>query len=176
MKHLPDVTLVCVDTINYGKAIDAIRKSLEHITPARTILFTDIDLDDKFDVVKIPTIKSKDEYSEFIIKNLSKYITTSHVLVIQADGYVINGDAWNDEFLQYDYIGAPWLYLDGRNVGNGGFSLRSRRLQDIVATDDFIKYVCPEDEAIGRLYPATLRKPTESSTLQMPWRIPSHLN
>jgi hypothetical protein len=74
------------------------------------------------------------------------------VLIIQSDGYVLDGSAWNDEFLAYDYIGAPWLYKDHRNVGNGGFSLRSRRLQNILALDNDITITHPEDEVICRLY------------------------
>jgi hypothetical protein len=35
---------------------------------------------------------------------------------------------WTDDFLAYDYIGAPWWYTDGMNVGNGGFCLRSTAL------------------------------------------------
>jgi ADP-heptose:LPS heptosyltransferase len=54
--------------------------------------------------------------------------------------------------LQYDYIGSPWLYTDGKNVGNGGFSLRSRLLQIFLANDEFINASDPEDQAIGRLY------------------------
>jgi hypothetical protein len=159
MRELPEVTLVCVDTVNYGEAIRAILESLKQIKPVRTILFTDIDhLQQDFEIIKIDTIRSKDEYSHFIVKKLGEYISTSHVLVIQADGYVLDGSVWTDEFLKYDYIGAPWLYPDGRNVGNGGFSLRSLRLQEILMDDDYIEYIYPEDEAIGRLYRHYLEK------------------
>ena len=37
------------------------------------------------------------------------------------------------EFLKYDYIGAPWPQFEMRNVGNGGFSLRSKRLIESAA-------------------------------------------
>jgi hypothetical protein len=56
---------------------------------------------------------------------------------VQADGFVIHPESWTDEFLDYDYIGAPWplrkdAYVDPfgvhQRVGNGGFSLRSRKL------------------------------------------------
>jgi ADP-heptose:LPS heptosyltransferase len=94
------------------------------------------------EVVLIPSIRSKEEYSEFIIKELNKYFDTDFVLLVQHDGYVLNGKSWLYEFLNYDYIGAPWLYSDGKNVGNGGFSLRSKKLQDVLAAD----------QAIGRLY------------------------
>lgn len=150
--------MVCVDTLNYGKAVSAIRHSLDQIEPARTIFFTDIVIHDSFEVIKIDTIRSKDEYSHFIVKKLAPYIKTEFVLIIQADGYVLDGSAWTDEFLQYDYIGATWQYQDGRNVGNGGFSLRSLKLHQILHEDDFIKHIYPEDEAIGRLYRGYLEK------------------
>jgi ADP-heptose:LPS heptosyltransferase len=87
-----------------------------------------------------------------MIKELYKYFSTDYVLVIQADGYVLNGKSWLSEFLEYDYVGSPWLYSDGKNVGNGGFSLRSKKLQHALASDDFIFASDPEDQAIGRLY------------------------
>lgn len=153
MTNLPNVTMVIVDCKNYGNAVKAIMKSLEQITPARTIFFTDKEFESsKYDCVKIKPIKSTLEYSEFIMFDLNVHILTSHVLVIQSDGYVLDGSAWTDEFLKYDYIGAPWLYRDNRNVGNGGFSLRSVDLQNILTNDQSIQMAHPEDEVVGRLY------------------------
>jgi ADP-heptose:LPS heptosyltransferase len=104
------------------------------------------------EVFNISPLRSKEEYSHFMIKELYKYFSTDYVLVIQADGYVLNGKSWLSEFLEYDYVGSPWLYSDGKNVGNGGFSLRSKKLQHALASDDFIFASDPEDQAIGRLY------------------------
>jgi hypothetical protein len=84
-------------------------------------------------------------YSKFMIEELHQYVDTQFCLVIQADGFVINPHFWNKKFLEYDYIGAPWpsmvchkSLIDGKltgdfsfdknNVGNGGFSLRSKKL------------------------------------------------
>lgn len=153
MKELSNVTLVLVDTVNYGQAVNSLQKSLEQIKPARTIFFTDIDISiEGIEVIKIQPLHSKREYSEFIIKQLGAYIKTDYVLVTQWDAWVLNGDSWMEEFLDFDYIGAPWLYIDERNVGNGGFSLRSNRLQRILLEDKFIEVCDPEDEVIGRLY------------------------
>jgi len=63
----------------------------------------------------------------------SRRIDTQFTLVTQWDGYVINAEAWTEEFLDYDYIGARWIgdvvkaagSPPEYNVGNGGFSLRS---------------------------------------------------
>lgn len=154
MINLPNVTVIIADTMNYGQAAYAIAKTLEQITPAKIVWLTDIDYDHpQVEVVKIPQIKNKAEYSKIIIKDLVKHFTTSHCLVIQHDGYVINADMWSDLYLEYDYIGAPWLYPDAdRNVGNGGFSLRSHALQTALCIDERIEVIEPEDEVIGRLY------------------------
>lgn len=70
--------------------------------------------------------KSKEEYSKFIINELPGLVTTDHVLIIQSDGFITNPECWMDDFLNYDFIGAPWPFPP--YVGNGGFSLRSRKL------------------------------------------------
>lgn len=161
MKELSNVTMVCVDTNSYGEAIAAIRKSLHQIKPAKSLFLTDIQVHNPnfpFEIVKIDKINSKEEYSHFILKKLNDYIDTKYALVIQHDGYVLDGNQWDDDFLKYDYIGAPWLYIDGRNVGNGGFSLRSKTLLSMTANDDMILPLHPEDDAICRTYRQYLEK------------------
>ena len=71
---------------------------------------------------------SKEKYSKFILQQLpdSAFTQTDHVLIVQEDGYITNPELWDDSWLQYDYIGAPWPFPP--YVGNGGFSLRSRKL------------------------------------------------
>lgn len=153
MTHLPNITLVCIDTVNYGAAINAIQKSLAQIAPAKTIFFTDIGCDlQGIEVVNIKHLYSRKDYSKFVMKELGKYIDTEFLLLIQWDGYVLDSTVWTDEFLKYDYIGAPWIYVDGKNVGNGGFTLRSARLHEILANDDFILPMSLEDDAICRTY------------------------
>ena len=78
---------------------------------------------------RIEAIRSRDDYSRFMLRGLVEHIRTPHALCVQWDGYVLDGSAWDRAFLDYDYIGAPWPHFhDGHSVGNGGFSLRSRRL------------------------------------------------
>lgn len=92
--------------------------------------------------LQIPPM-SRTAYSAFCLKNLTDYITTDYCLVFQSDGFPLNPQFWTEEFLSYDYIGAPWpLYLEfgpsiGQQVGNGGFSLRSKRLLEITKTIDY---------------------------------------
>lgn len=153
MTEIPQLTMICVDCVNHGGAIAAIKKSLQQIKPARTVFITDRQFNvEGVDVVVIPKIKSKREYSHFIIKELYKYFDTTHCLVMQADGYVLNGECWNPEILEYDYVGAPWNFDFERQVGNGGFSIRSKKLQQILAEDHLISVTHPEDQSICIVY------------------------
>lgn len=146
-------TLCCIDCINYEFAIEALNKSKEGCTFDRILFLTDMDvcLPD-IETVVIPPIGSRQEYSKFILHELHHYIDTEFVLLIQWDGYVIHPNAWTNEFLNFDYIGAPWgQYKDKFRVGNGGFSLRSHKL--LLATREIpFDGTLNEDELIGRNY------------------------
>lgn len=161
MTNLPQVTIICITTRDHGPSIAAIKKTLEQIKPHEVLFFSNIYYDDPdFKCIPIEQL-TWDQYNEFLIKEAWQYVDTekcSHMLVIQYDGMVIDGSAWDDRFLHYDYIGAPWTYKDGRNVGNGGFSLRSITLHTTMSTDPFIDVFSPEDEVIGRLYRNYLEK------------------
>lgn len=159
MVHLPTVTVVAVTTKDHGTTVAAIKKTLAHIKPAQVILFSDVMMfDADFKCIVIDRFKSVKDYNRFIFKRLGDFIDSGHILVIQHDGYVIDGNAWTNEFLQYDYIGAPWTYTDGRNVGNGGFSLRSAHLHKLLQDDEFEHCEQAEDEKICRYYRETLEK------------------
>jgi len=67
-------------------------------------------------------------YCDFCLNKMADYIESDFVLIFQQDGFIVNPDRWNPEFLNYDYIGAPWGPIKSPSVGNGGFSLRSRKL------------------------------------------------
>jgi len=153
MKKLKNVELLLIDCYNYGAAVTSLNKSMQQCEFGSVKFFTDIDIEiEGIEVIKIDSLRSKEEYSNFVVKELYKYIELDYVLITQHDAWVLDKDAWNDDFFNYDYIGAPWLYIDGRNVGNGGFSLRSKKLQDILGRNPEIEMVSPEDEIIGRLY------------------------
>jgi len=147
---LPNVTLFGIDS-----------HDVMGIERAATISQRDID----FGGVKIITEDlftkggnnevRRNDYSRFMLKELTKQFDTSHVLTIHADGYIVNFNAWDNDWLQYDYIGATWIYKDGMNVGNGGFSLRSKKLCDILA-DNPLEHMHPEDHCICRIYRKSL--------------------
>ena len=74
------------------------------------------------------------------------------MLLIQWDGFVVNPEAWRNEFLACDYLGAKWFWGDPTmRVGNGGFSLRSRKLLAALR-DPRIVLSGAEDETICRIF------------------------
>ena len=140
MLHLPDVTLCCVDSLNRDLAHRALRKSSEGVRFGQVTLCE-------------PPIRSHTDYSEYVLKSLVRDIGTAFVLLIQWDGYVTNPAAWRDEFLDYDYIGAVWSWhCDDMQVGNGGFSLRSRRLLEALQDPTIQMAGVAEDETICRTF------------------------
>lgn len=149
--YLPQVTLIAADCMDINLIAKAQEMCTSTIYFGAVKILTSINSNHKY-VVRIPPITSKEQYSRFCIKEMNKYIDTDFCLIFQSDGYIVNPQAWRKEFLDYDYCGAKWLYHDGMNVGNGGFSLRSKKLMDILATDPHITQFYPEDNMICRTY------------------------
>lgn len=155
--RLENVTLCAISSSNVHATIQALETSLAYVDVAEAILFTDDDptrqttaLAADIRVVQIDKIASSEAYSHFVLERLVDYIRTSHCLIVQWDGHVVDPAHWRPEFLQYDYIGARWpQFDDGYDVGNGGFSLRSRALMEACRMEGF-RCHHPEDLATGR--------------------------
>jgi len=148
---LENVTLIAVDCIDIDRLSATSEVCQKFIQFGQVKLLSHLDCDDKH-LIKIDHINSHRAYNIFVMKELYKYVDTEYLLIFQTDGFVLNPFAWSDEFLEYDYIGAPWWYNDDCNVGNGGFSLRTRRLMEAVALDDSITDCYLEDNSICRVY------------------------
>jgi len=70
---------------------------------------------------------SKDLYSKLLLsKDFWNLFQSEHLLIYQEDSIIFKKGI--EDFLEYDYIGAPWLPGQAGNlkVGNGGFSLRKK--------------------------------------------------
>lgn len=124
--QLPNVTLICLTSVDFEGHKKALDKSCEGIDFGAVKLIWD------------QRITNIDDWNKKIIYELYKYVDTEFALLIHSDGYVIHPELWQEKFLDYDYIGAPWplptddySYRDdmGRivRVGNS-VSLRSKRL------------------------------------------------
>ena len=154
------ITVCAADSVSPSLAARALALSLERCEFGDAVLFTDAAVAGPFRTVAIQPLRSRADYSRFILKELPAHVATPYALVVQWDGYVVDPAAWDPGFLDYDYIGARWAWhTDGFTVGNGGFSLRSRRLLEAgadprVALDSGLG----EDKILCRLY----RRPLEA--------------
>ena len=126
---LGGVTLCCIDCSYHELAATALRHSLACCGFAEALFFSDRDCAvDGVRFVPVERIGSSADYSNFVVHRLHEHVKSSHVLIVQYDGFVLSPAAWRPEFLEYDYIGAVISVNRRRVVGNGGFSLRSARL------------------------------------------------
>ena len=148
---LPNVTLLAATSIEIDMTQLALRISFRNIKFGAVKLLSSSLPSKKYsdiEYISIPTINNIADYNRIIIEDLHKYFKTSHCLVVQPDSFVVDSDLWKDEFIQFDYIGAPWseklqvnpsliLNMKKNRVGNGGFSLRSRKLVESTAKINF---------------------------------------
>jgi hypothetical protein len=152
---LPDVTLCAASSVNIEATLAAMMRCMDHASFGRVLLFTDCRISDAppgLEVVPIARLASARAYSRFVLAELARHITTSHCLIVQWDSYILRPDAWDSDFLSFDYIGAPWpQFEDDHLVGNGGFSLRSKQLMDACLEGGPIDGH-PEDVAICRTH------------------------
>lgn len=151
--QLPTVTLCAATSVNLPATVAALRACLDQVDFADCLLLTDarVPASEDIRVVPIAPLKSSRAYSEFILDGLVDHVSTAHCLIVQWDGFVLNASRWSDDFLRFDYIGAPWpQFNDGHSVGNGGFSLRSRTLLEACRDPQFV-IGHPEDVAICRV-------------------------
>jgi hypothetical protein len=147
---LDRVTIVSVNGRDPERSVLAIRHSSTFLHFAESLLITNRDLSlPGIRTVNVGGLSSIREYNHFMVKELHRHVQTDFCLIVQPDGFVVNPWLWTDFYLHYDYIGAPWnmicsleaLMKSGKatqsnvsiQVGNGGFSLRSRRFLEASA-------------------------------------------
>lgn len=130
--QLPTVTCIIIDCLDASRAI----KILEHCKTKADFgavkLLTNIPREYEHRVSIMP-LNSLIAYSIFMLTKVNEYIDTEHLLIVQRDGWILNPESFNSEWLGLDFIGG--LYMQYDRVGSGGFSLRSKKImQDVSET------------------------------------------
>jgi hypothetical protein len=179
------ITIVHVDGRegDYENGQRVILKSLQELPGSKGLLLTPsrpTKLHKDIEHQEIPKLGYQ-EYSLFVVYALHQFIQTEYVIIVQEDGWVLNGEAWREEFTNYDFIGAPihiarvtnkngesqvyqgfgWTQFLGseefkiENVFNGGFSLRSKKFLEAPARFK-IPYVIPAPIGLGK-FPKVLK-------------------
>lgn len=146
LHELNEITLVAVATTEVEATVKAIEYSTRQLKFARVLLLSHYNPNMPFrdyEFIKIDPFKNVGDWGKFVIFELYKHINTKRVILIHADGFIVNPECWNSEFLKYDYIGAPWpvprdnfsyrdYYGNIIRVGNS-VSLRSYKILEMPA-------------------------------------------
>ncbi len=140
-----EITLVSIVTseewaLKAMEALDFSARQLDYQCECLIICPQDFDVGNRKWIKKeIDTTLTWPDYSPWILKNLHKYIKTDFCITIQYDGFIIDPTFWTDNFLKCDYIGALFPnILQANRVGNGGFSLRSKKFLEVSSKIDYV--------------------------------------
>jgi Protein of unknown function (DUF5672) len=163
--QLPDVTLVALDTVCHELTMLAVKESMDKVQFGAIHVHTNdfgpyqrAGIDGRhFPIAPFPSV---DDAMNYLWYGVPRPIETSHFLMVQWDSGIVSPAQWSDDFLVYDYVGAPWgWHGDAHEVGNGGFSLRSRRLmQHIAERRERFPLGHPEDDFLCRKYRSELER------------------
>jgi hypothetical protein len=149
--HLPDITLVLVAGDIIAPTEAALRDVLGKFSFPEVLAFASKPIEGARTI--LTNIRSSDDAGRFHHTGVLPHLKTSHALFMEWDGYPTSPEMWNDQWREYDYIGAVWPWFDENTVGNCGFCLRSRRLMTALAE---MPYIEPVDIMTGRHYRAAL--------------------
>ena len=135
------LSLTCIETRAIDRAVAAVERTLGCIQVDEIYWVSTQVFPLQFHGPEVTNILIGDfadfsnDINKLCLQVIPGIVTTDFNLTIQTDGFAVNRDAWTDKFWDYDYIGAPWPWMwgggppwQGPIAGNGGFSLRSRKL------------------------------------------------
>jgi hypothetical protein len=144
MINLPNVTLIALTSIRIPETIKALEYSCKGINFGKVKLASDIipeNLPNFINHELTPKSSNIDEWNYNIIYNLPKHVDTDFAILIHDNGFIVNPESWRNEFLEYDYVGAPWPLpndnfsyrdIEGNIIRQGNsVSIRSKKLLDI---------------------------------------------
>lgn len=145
-KNILNVDLISINCVDAYQSAAAINYCQKFFNFGKSILVTHQNID--ADNIELHLLNEKLDWNQYndIVLNLIEHTDNDYVLLIQDDGHIVNPNLWDDDYLNYDYIGAPWpseeswiklqhesqkdymreIFPQNR-VGNGGFCLRSRK-------------------------------------------------
>lgn len=133
MLNLKNTTLLFVETRAHKITKRVIEDCISKCNFGEILIFTD-----KPELIPVPGARyidvpdfpNKREAGKFYYCTAMEEVTTDFALLLEWDAGIFNENKWLSDFFNYDYIGAPWMVRPGdtQDVGNGGFTLMSRKL------------------------------------------------
>jgi len=139
--EMPNCTLICVDCVNtdfkHREGLSSLEQSIKVMERCKSLcnfgavkLLTSIpsEYQHRIEIQHIPTLV---DYSLFVLKRIHEYVQTTHMLIVQGDGWILNPFSWEESWNNLDYIGPLFNQYD--IMGVGGFSYRSTELMKAVS-------------------------------------------
>lgn len=131
MLDLSNVTLLFVETRAHDITKRVIEDCLTKVSFKDVLIYSD-----QPERIQIPGARyervhdfpNKREAGQFYYSAAMGRVETDFALMMEWDAGIFDVSKWQPQFLGYDYIGAPWNTNDYMKVGNGGFTLMSKRL------------------------------------------------
>lgn len=153
---MKELTLIAVDFLYHDLTKFMVERAANLINPKEIVIVSDKNFLPGSTFVCTKPIRTMRQYSQYLLKNMWPLIDTTHCIYMQWDSMIMDNSMWTDEFLNYDYIGAPWpWHSPPTNIGNGGFSLRSKKLLDALCDGHIVfrdEEDIAEDMIIGNVY------------------------
>lgn len=161
-------TLLFVETRAHEITTRVIDDCRSKATFGEVVVYTD-----KPDLIRTPDVRlipcidfpNKKLAGQFYYSRAMETVETDFALMLEWDAGIFDPTKWRADFFDYDYIGAPWVRPAGDHfdVGNGGFTLMSRKLGQFAVTNsrrfpvytdwDFCRFQRPAYEAAGFIWP-----------------------
>ena len=141
--QLKNVTLVAMTSVCVYETVKAMEYSMRGIDFGDAVLITHrkpIYLSGTIRYSHTGKLTTIDDFNYKMLYELGDHIHTDYAMIVHYDGFIVHPECFRDEFLDYDYIGAPWpdphddyTYRDIngnlQRVGNS-VGIRSKRLID----------------------------------------------
>ena len=142
----PDIMRRVVRVMNYCMSVAKFKRGI-------LMTYLPPDIACKAECVQIPNISFNEGAQILQVKTMAYFELGDYVLHVHDDGFILDPDRWEPEFLNWDYIGAPW---HGGLVGNNGFCLLSKKFMKATAKLPFLTGSIHSDNYMCRDHRQTL--------------------
>jgi hypothetical protein len=140
------LSISCIETrdgVHLARAARAVERTAACIRTDHVYWFSNLPFPGALPDIEVIHIKIPpftdfiDDINRTCLHLMPQVVQSDFNLIVQDHAFAVNPQAWDPLFWEYDYIGSPFCglwgggpYWRGPIVGNGGFSLRSRKLND----------------------------------------------
>jgi hypothetical protein len=126
--NVPEYTKIQI--FHGTKNLDYIKKHFDNLIKSNKIILTNLNVE---------TLTINDYNLLLTSSDFWNKINKENILIFQTDSCMCSKSSNKiEEFLKYDYVGAPWKHLPDMNGGNGGFSLRKKsKMLEIISKNNY---------------------------------------